>query len=83
MDAPAQRRQQLLLQPADRQHAAAQRHLAGHRDIAAHRHAGQCRDDRGGDADTRRRTILGHCAFGQVDVDILAREQAWAHAIGW
>ena len=36
-DSAAQRRQQLLLEAADRQHPAAQRHLAGHRDVAANR----------------------------------------------
>ncbi len=41
LDAAAMRRQQLFLQPADRQHLAAQRDLAGHRDIGAHRDAGQ------------------------------------------
>jgi hypothetical protein len=34
LDAAAKRREQLLLQAADRQHAPAQRDLAGHRDIA-------------------------------------------------
>jgi hypothetical protein len=45
LDAAAQRRQQLLLQAADRQHAAAQRDLAGHGDVLADRNAGQHRDD--------------------------------------
>ena len=36
-DAAAQRRQQLLLQSADRQHAAAQRDLAGHRHVGLDR----------------------------------------------
>jgi hypothetical protein len=47
LDAGPKRREQLLLEPADRQHPAAQRDLAGHRHIRADRDAGQHRDDRG------------------------------------
>src|SRR6202043_3844955 len=44
LEAAAQRREQLLLEAADRQYPAAQRDLAGHGDIAADRDAGQDRD---------------------------------------
>ena len=37
LDPGAVRREELLLDAADRQHAAAQRDLAGHRHVAAHR----------------------------------------------
>ena len=71
-----------LLQSADRKHPAAQRHLAGHRDVAPHRDSAQRRDHRGDHADARRRTVLGHRAFGQMDVDVLAREDRRLDAIG-
>ena len=60
----AQRRQQLLLQPADRQHPPAQRDLAGHGHVAAHRDAGQHRDDGGRHRDAGRRTVLGVAPSG-------------------
>ena len=81
-DAAAQRREQLFLEAADRQHAAAQRDLAGHGDVAADRNAGQGRDHRRDHADAGRRPVLGHRAFGQVDVDVLAREDRRLDAIG-
>ncbi len=57
-DAAAQRREQFLLEAADRQHPAAKRDLAGHGDVAADRNAGQSRDDRGDHADAGRGSVL-------------------------
>ena len=74
-DPGPQRRQQLLLQAADRQHAAAQRDLAGHRHVAADRDAGQHRDDRGRHRHAGRRTVLRRRAFRHVDMDVALVEQ--------
>ena len=58
----------LLLQPADRQHAAAQRDLAGHRDVAAHRAIRHRRHQRRRDRDARGRSVLRDRARRHVDV---------------
>ena len=71
LDAAAMRRQQLLLEPADRQHFAAQRDLAGHRDFGAHRNPGQRRHQRRAHRDACARTVLRRRAFGHVDVDVV------------
>ena len=64
------RRQQLLLQAADRQHLAAQRDLTRHRHIGAHRNPGQRRHQRRAHPDTGTRAVLGRGALGHVDVDV-------------
>ena len=74
-DPGPQRRQQLLLQAADRQHPAAQRDLAGHRDVAAHRNAGQDRHDRGRHRDAGRRPVLRRGTLRHVHVDVALLEQ--------
>jgi hypothetical protein len=63
LDAAAMRRQQFLLEAADRQHLAAQRDLAGHRHVGAHRDAGQRGDQRRAHADAGARAVLGRRAF--------------------
>ncbi|ENN85911.1 hypothetical protein RHSP_17182 [Rhizobium freirei PRF 81] len=70
LDAAAHRCEQLFLQAADRQHAAAQRDFTGHGDILGNRDAGHDRDDRGCHGDTGRGTILRRCAFRQVHMDV-------------
>ena len=65
------RRQQFLLQAADRQHFAAQRDLAGHGDIRAHRNLGERRHQRRAHADTGARAVLRRRAFGHVQVDVV------------
>src|ERR1700691_2324933 len=82
LEAAAQRRQQLLLQAADRQHAAAEGDLAGHGDVLAHRNAGQYRDDRSHHGGAGRRRVLGRSAFGYVDVDVLLLEDGGRDAEG-
>ena len=74
-DAGAQRRQQLLLQPADRQHAAAQRDLARHRHVAPHRDAGEDGDDAGRHGDARARPILRRRALRHMHMDVAPLEQ--------
>ena len=61
--------EQLLLDPADRQHPAVERDLAGHADLGAHRAPGGQRDQRGDHGDAGRRAVLGHGAGGHVHVD--------------
>ena len=78
----AQRRQQLFLEAADRQ--APGRASVTSPVIAMSRRtgiAGQRRDHRRDHADARRRPVLGHRAFGQVDVDVLAREDRRLDAV--
>ncbi len=75
VDARAQRRQDLLLDPADREDLAAQRDLAGHREVVAHRPA-----DRGGGEgaqhrDAGRRPVLGDRAGRDVDVERVVVEE--------
>ena len=67
--------QQLLLEAADRQNAAAQRDLAGHGDIFTHRDAGQHRHYGGDHGDTRGRTVLRSRAFRHVNVNVPLAEQ--------
>ena len=74
LDAGAVRREDLLLQPADRQHAAAQRDLAGHRHVAADRPPRQRRDHRRRDRDAGRRAFLRHRARRHVHVDVVLLE---------
>src|SRR6185312_9318745 len=63
--------QELLLQATDGQYLAAQGDLTRHGDIGAHRNLGQRRDERRAHADTRARAVLGRCAFGDVQVDVM------------
>ena len=72
-DAGARGGQQLLFQPADRQHLAAQGELAGHRHLVAHRDPGDERDQRAGHRHAGRRSVLGHAARRDVDVDLAPR----------
>src|SRR5262249_54893909 len=72
--AAARGRKQLLLQAADRQHAAAQRDLAGHGDVAAYRNAGHHRYNRADHGDASRRPILRSGPFRHVHVDVLLVE---------
>src|SRR6266496_4608363 len=58
LDPAAARREELLLQPADRQHFAAQRDFAGHRHVRAHRNTGKHRNHRGADAYPRTGAVL-------------------------
>src|ERR1700722_1675250 len=82
LETAAQRRQQLLLQAANRQHAAAQGDLAGHGDVLAHRIARQHRDDRSHHGHAGRRPVLGRGALGHVNVDVLLLEDGWRDAEG-
>ena len=66
----AARRQHLLLDAADRQHAARQRDLAGHREVAADRAAGQRRRQRRHHRHARRRAVLRDGAGRHVQVDL-------------
>src|SRR5439155_15675166 len=75
LQSAAQRREQLLLEAADRQDAAAQRDLAGHRDVALDRDPGQHRYDRGHHADAGGRPVFRGGAFWDVDVDVLFFDQ--------
>ena len=59
LDAGAVRAQDLLLEPADRQDAAAERGLARHRDVAAHRAPAHRADDRRAHRRARARPVLG------------------------
>ena len=70
LDAAAMRRQDLLLEPADRQDAPAQGDLTGHRQVVAHRDLGERRHQRGRHRDTGRRSVLRDRALGNVDVDV-------------
>ena len=81
-DAPAQGREQLLLETGDRPHAAAQRDLAGHGDVAAHRNAGHHRDDRGGHGDAGGGSVLRGRAFRHVHVDVALVKQGRLDAEG-
>src|SRR5262245_36621616 len=74
LHAAARRRQQLLLQAADRQHAAAQRDLAGHGDVAVDGNAGHHRHDGGHHGDAGRRAVLRRGALRHVHVDVLLVE---------
>ena len=67
----AVRREQLLLQPADGQHAPAQRDLTGHRQIAPHRTAGEHRGERGRHGDAGARPVLGNRGRRHVDVQVV------------
>jgi hypothetical protein len=64
------RGEQLFLQAADRQHLAAQGHFAGHGHVAANLDVRQRADQRRGQRNARRRTVLGDGAFGNVYVHI-------------
>ena len=72
-DAAAVGGQDLLLEPADGQHAAAQGDLAGHGHVAADLGAQQGRHHAGADGDAGRGPVLGNRALGQVHVDVGAR----------
>ncbi len=62
--------QELLFDPTDGQHLAAQGNLAGHSDVALHGNLGQRAHHCGGQRDTRRRAVLGDRTLRDVDVDI-------------
>jgi hypothetical protein len=69
------RRQELLLDPSDRQHLAPQRDLARHGHLALHRPPGGERGQRGHDCHAGRRPILGDGPGRHVHVDGLALEE--------
>ena len=58
----------LRLEPADRQHPAAEGDLAGHRHVLADGDAGEGADHRRRHRDARGRTVLGDAAGRDVDV---------------
>src|SRR3546814_5485919 len=60
-----------------------QRHFARHRHVAADGDAGEGGDDRCHHADTGRGAVLRHRAFGQMDVDVLAGDEARLDTIAW
>src|SRR5687768_4608289 len=60
----------LFLEPADREHASAQRDLTSHRDVAAHRHASESADHGGRDSDAGGGTVLRRGSRRHVDVDV-------------
>ena len=60
LDAGAVRREDLLLEAADGQDAAAERDLAGHRHVVADADAGEQRDERGEHRHAGARPVLGH-----------------------
>ncbi len=62
------RRQDLALEPADRQNPAAEGDLAGHGHVLADRDAGEGADHGQGHRDPRRRAVLGDAAGRDVDV---------------
>ena len=64
------RRHRLFLEPADGQHAAAQRNLAGHGHVAAHRRAGERAHDGRGQRDAGGRTVLGRRPGRKVHVHV-------------
>ena len=74
----------LLLDAAHGEHTPAQGYLAGHADITAHRDAQQGGGEGRGKGDAGGRAVLGHCAFGHMDVqiDILMEIGAQAEAAG-
>ena len=80
-DADAPRRQHLLLDAADRQHAARQRDLAGHRDVAANRPPGQLRRHRRRHRHARRRTVLRDRAGRHVHVHLGVLEEVGVDAV--
>src|SRR3569832_2056205 len=70
LDAAAMRRQEFLLQTADRQYFAPQRDFPGHGDVSPHRNSGKDRHHRSADCDTGGRTVYRCRPFRQVDVDV-------------
>src|SRR4051794_4459774 len=70
----------LLLQPADRQHAALQRDLAGHADRVPDRPAGQQRRERGRHRHAGARAVLRDRARRDVDVELAVLECVVADA---
>ena len=69
------RGQHLLLEPADRQHAALQRDLAGHADRVLDRAAAEQRRERRGHRDAGARAVLGDRARRDVDVEVALLEE--------
>ena len=61
-----------FLEPADREHAPAQRDLARHGGVAANRPPGERADHRRGDRDARRRAVLRRRAGRDVHVQVAA-----------
>src|SRR4051794_7499149 len=74
------RGEHLLLQAADRQHAALERHLARHADGVLHRPAAQQRGERGRHRDAGARAVLRDRARGHVDVELALLERLVADA---
>ena len=74
-DAGAVRREHLLLDPADGQHATLERHLARHREVGPHGLVGEERHERGDERHACARAVLRRRALGHVDVDVGAAER--------
>src|SRR4051794_10191312 len=70
----------LLLQPADRQHAALQRYLAGHADRVPDRPAAQQRRQRGRHRHAGARAVLRDRAGRDVDVELAVLERVLGEA---
>ena len=69
-DAAAVGRDDLLLEPADGQHPAAQGDFAGHGHLAVRGPFGKGRDDGGAHGNAGRWTVLGYSTFGNVDMQV-------------
>src|ERR1700676_28300 len=62
--------EEFFLKASDGQNFAAEGDFAGHGYVAANRNSGKRADDRSADGDAGGRSVLGNCAFGNVDVNI-------------
>ena len=71
---------QLLFEPADGQHPAAQGDLAGHGEVVTDRPSAEGRDQRRGHGDAGAGTILGDAPLGHVDVQVHLVEVQFAQA---
>src|SRR5215471_12003215 len=74
LQAAAESSQQLLLQPANRQHPASQRDLSSHRDVALDRDAAKHRDDRRHHRHAGRWAVFGCRTLRHMDMDVLLLE---------
>lgn len=71
----------LLLEAADGKHLPAQRDLACHGDVAADGLTRECGKDRRSHRDACRRSVLGRCALGDMDMDILVLKRIIGNAV--
>ena len=70
LDPRAMRRQNLLLESADREHLPHERDLARHGDVRADRRLGEQRDERGEQRRARARPFFADAALGHVHVQV-------------